>query len=72
MDLAVLKCGTPNGWVFGWTYLFDALTNVHGLALLMRDLYLSRNNPVGRARVELLAKAGRDHFGGHAHVWRMC
>lgn len=56
MDLAILKCSGPNGWMFGWSYLLAAVQAVHELAILLRDLHLSRNNPPERARMELLAK----------------
>lgn len=69
MDMALVKCSGPSGWVFGWSYLAGAVGAVRSLALLLRDLHRSRNNPVERARMELLIERSQlvleqmQHYG---------
>lgn len=60
MDMAIVTGAGPNGWVVAWKWFQQAVDGIRQLALLLRDLYRSRNNPVERARMELLAtRTGR-------------
>jgi len=56
MDMAITKGKGPNGWVLAWNHLFAAVDAVRTLALMLRDLFRSRNHPVDRARMEHLVK----------------
>lgn len=55
MDLAISKASGPNGWVIAWKWLHQAVESIRLLGLLLRDLYKTRNNPVERSRMDLLA-----------------
>lgn len=69
MDKALAQASGANGWVMAWRQLAQAVASVRLLALLLRDLHRSRNNPVERARMELLIKRSTGvldelrHFG---------
>lgn len=56
MDMALATGSGTNGWVMAWKHLEGAVECINRLALLLRDLYLSRNQPVERDRMELLLK----------------
>ncbi len=55
MDMALAKASGTNGWVMAWKWFGQAVESIRALGLLLRDLYRTRNNPVERARMDLLA-----------------
>lgn len=54
LDNAIARGGGENGWAIAWKWFAQAVEALRQLAIMLRDLYRSRNNPVERARMELL------------------
>ncbi|MBS1568846.1 MAG: hypothetical protein JST38_16615 [Bacteroidetes bacterium] len=67
MDMAITKGSGPSGWVVAWKWFQQAMESIRLLALLLRDLYRTRNNPVERARMELLASRAQVVLNDMAH-----